>query len=106
MRLSTIIQIPLTRFRPADTTVSFRLEAPDVSVRLTLPRWNTYCLSPNPDRSSVGRVGLLTLDGSYRYHADVREYNVDQLKLDFAVRAAQDVCLLCISLIPDHRLRI
>lgn len=26
------------------------------------------------------------LDGSYRYHADVREYNVDQLKLDFAVR--------------------
>ena len=89
MRLSTVIQIPLTRFRPSDTTVSFRLEAPDVSVRLTLPRWNTYSLSPSPDRSNIGRIGLLTLDGSYRYHADVRDYNIDQLKLDFAVRRIQ-----------------
>ncbi|KZT72059.1 hypothetical protein DAEQUDRAFT_664662 [Daedalea quercina L-15889] len=86
MRLSSAVQIPLVRLRPADTTVSFRLEVPDVSVRLTLPRWNTYSLYTFPDRTNVGRIGFLTLDGSYRYHADVREYNVDQLKLDFAAR--------------------
>ncbi|KAH9839543.1 uncharacterized protein C8Q71DRAFT_517238 [Rhodofomes roseus] len=86
MRLSTIVQIPLVKFRPEATTVSFRLEAPDMSIRLTLPRWNTYSLYPTPDRTNVGRIGFLSLDGSYRYHADVREYNVDQLKLDFAAR--------------------
>ncbi|KAH9935463.1 uncharacterized protein B0H18DRAFT_1114206 [Fomitopsis serialis] len=86
MRLSSVVQIPLVWYRPETTTVSFRLEIPDASVRLTLPRWNTYSLYPSPDRTNVGRIGFLTLDGSYRYHADVREYNVDQLKLDFAAR--------------------
>lgn len=32
-------------------------------------------------------VGLLHLDGSYLYSSDVREENVDQLKLNFTVRA-------------------
>jgi hypothetical protein len=30
-------------------------------------------------------VGLLHLDGSYLYHSDVREENVDQLRLNIMV---------------------
>ncbi|KZT11041.1 uncharacterized protein LAESUDRAFT_741340 [Laetiporus sulphureus 93-53] len=84
--LVNAIRIPLSQYRPEATTVSFWIEVPDVAVALTLPRWNTNSIYPTPDRSDVGRVGVLTINGSYRYHAEVSDENIDQLKLDIRAR--------------------
>ncbi|OBZ68136.1 hypothetical protein A0H81_11866 [Grifola frondosa] len=77
-------QLPLTKYRPDATTVSFWIEAPDVAVSLTLPRWNTSGLYPTPDRSDLGHISMLHLDASYRYHAETRKNNIDHLKLEFS----------------------
>ncbi len=63
--------------------MSFWIEAPDVFVDLSLPRWNIASLYPTPDRSQVGRIGMFNMNGSYRYFAEVKKENLDQLKLEF-----------------------
>ncbi|OCH88869.1 hypothetical protein OBBRIDRAFT_779350 [Obba rivulosa] len=80
------VRLPFTKYRPEATTLAFWVEAPDVAVSLTLPRWNTYSLWPALDRTKLGRIGLLRLDASYRSFADVRGDNVDRLKLGINVR--------------------
>lgn len=91
-------KIPLTKFRPVSTAVAFFMDAPDIAVSLSLPRWNTHNLYPGPHRSDIGRVGKLCLDGSYRYYAEVHPEYVDQLVLDFTVSfsfiALRDACSL------------
>ncbi|KAL4251310.1 hypothetical protein ABKN59_005668 [Abortiporus biennis] len=76
--------IPLNKYRPASTEVSFWIDAPDISVSLTLPRWNTHSLYPTPHRSDIGRIGRLELDASYRYFAEVHSEHIDQLRLNFS----------------------
>ena len=73
-----------------ETKASFSIVAPDVAVTLTFPRWNTHGLVPSSVRqlTNFGQVGLFRLDGSYMYHAEVRDDCVDQLKLDIQVRAS------------------
>ncbi|PCH43678.1 hypothetical protein WOLCODRAFT_122406 [Wolfiporia cocos MD-104 SS10] len=80
------LRIPLTQYHPEASTISFGIDAPDISVNLTLPRWNTHSLYPSPDRSDISRIGFLALNASYRYHAEVHEDNIDQLQLHFAAR--------------------
>lgn len=84
--LRTDISIPFTKYRPASTNVSFRIEGPDVAVGLTLPKWNTRSLYSRPHwYSDVGHIGLLHVDVSYCYHGDVHVENVDQLRVDITV---------------------
>ena len=85
-RFSLGAHMPFVKYRPEASSVSFWLEVPDVYVDLSLPRWNTSSLYATPDRSQVGRIGMLNLHGSYRYYAEVKPDNVDQLKLDFAAK--------------------
>ncbi|CCM03589.1 uncharacterized protein FIBRA_05726 [Fibroporia radiculosa] len=84
--LSINARLPSLRYRPEATTVSFGIEAPNAVISLTLPRWNSYTLYPVPDRTEIGRIGLVSLDASYRYHAEVRHENMDHLRLDFKAR--------------------
>ncbi|KAI0633565.1 hypothetical protein C8Q77DRAFT_1157760 [Trametes polyzona] len=84
--LTSGIHMPFNKYRPQATEVSFWIEAPDVNVGLSLPRWNILSLSSTPDRSQVGRIGMLNLKGSYRYFAEVQPEYVDQLKLAFSAR--------------------
>ncbi|OSD07084.1 hypothetical protein PYCCODRAFT_793525 [Trametes coccinea BRFM310] len=84
--LTNGIHMPFNKYRPEATTVSFWIDAPDVNVSLSLPRWNITSLYATPDRSQVGRIGMLSLKGSYRYFAEVKPEHVDQLKLDFSGR--------------------
>ncbi|KAH9929533.1 uncharacterized protein BXZ73DRAFT_47994 [Epithele typhae] len=79
-------QMPFTKYRPDVTTVSFWLEVPDVYVDLSLPRWNIFSMFATPDRSQVGRIGMLNMNGSYRYFAETKPDNVDQLTLNFTGR--------------------
>ncbi|CDO69204.1 hypothetical protein BN946_scf185042.g106 [Trametes cinnabarina] len=86
--LTNGIHMPFNKYRPEATTISFWMDAPDVNVSLSLPRWNITSLYATPDRSQVGRIGMLSVKGSYRYFAEVRAEHIDQLKLDFS---GQDV---------------
>ncbi|RDX54978.1 hypothetical protein OH76DRAFT_1397305 [Lentinus brumalis] len=78
--------LPFIKYRPEATTVSFWVEAPDVYVDLTLPRWNIASLYPTPDRSQVGRISMFNINGSYRYYTEVQKEHIDQLKLEFGGR--------------------
>ncbi|KAI0665956.1 hypothetical protein C8Q78DRAFT_985325 [Trametes maxima] len=82
--LTNGIHMPFNKYRPDATAISFWIEAPDVYVNLSLPRWNISSLSTTPDRTQVGRIGMLNMKGSYRYFAEVSPDHVDQLKLDFS----------------------
>ena len=75
------------QFRPAWTSFPFSIRAPDVTLSLTLPKWSTHRLQTVEPITKLMTIGLLHLDGSYLYHSDVREENVDQLKLKFIVRS-------------------
>lgn len=81
--LKTDMEIDSSTFRPVSSVVPFSLTAPDVSVFLTLPRWNTHSMNPRPE---IGRVEELVVTGSYRYFSDVRPDNVDKLRLNINVR--------------------
>ncbi len=75
------------KFRPAWTSFPFSINAPDVALSLTLPKWSTHRLQTMEPITKLMTVGLLRLDGSYLYSSNVREENVDQLRLSFTVRA-------------------
>ncbi len=86
LSLRSNVRIPLTKYRPDSTMVSFWVDAPDLTVGLTLQRWNTHSLFPTPHRAEIGRVGKFYVDASYRYYAEVHLENVDRLRLSFTVR--------------------
>ncbi|KAK7053326.1 Macrophage colony-stimulating factor 1 receptor [Paramarasmius palmivorus] len=81
-RLKSHTKIPSNVFRPNSTIISFTVDIPDVSLNLSLPRWNTNALHAPAEGSSLAKVASLVIDGSYLYYADVREDNVEQLKLN------------------------
>ena len=82
--LKTSVEIDSTAFRPVSSVVPFSFVAPDLLVSLTLPRWNTHSMNLRPE---IGRIGELSVTGSYRYFSDVRPDNVDKLRLDIDVGA-------------------
>lgn len=87
--LKHITSISSNIFRPLFTEVPFTIVCPEVAVRVTLPRWNTHGLVPHTVKclTNVGQIGLLRVDGSYKYHTEVRKDCVDRLKLNIEVRA-------------------
>ncbi|KAJ7901907.1 hypothetical protein B0H14DRAFT_3080144 [Mycena olivaceomarginata] len=85
-RLQNITEIPSDTFRPESTIIPFSVEIPDVSLNLSLPRWNTWALHAPKDGHNLAKVRVLKLDGFFRYFSEVREDNVEQLKLTITVR--------------------
>ena len=75
------------KFRPEWTSLPFSIDAPNVTYSLTLPKWNTHCLQVMEPITKLMTIGLLHLDGSYLSFSDIREENVDQLRLKLAVRS-------------------
>ena len=73
------------KFRPTWTLFPFSISAPNITLSLTLPRWNTHHVQTVEPITKLMTIGRLHLDGSYLYHSDVREENVDQLRLKFTV---------------------
>ncbi|KAK0484381.1 hypothetical protein EDD18DRAFT_1361385 [Armillaria luteobubalina] len=83
--LRSVTTIPSDIFRPEATTLAFCVETSNLSLTLSLPRWHTHALHAPEDGNHIGALDL-QLDGSYRYFADVREDNIEQLKLVFSIR--------------------
>lgn len=73
------------KFRPTWTSFPFSISVPNITLSLTLPKWNTHHLQTVEPITKLMTVGLLHLDGSYLYHSDVREESIDQLRLKFTV---------------------
>jgi hypothetical protein len=61
------------------------MEAPDVTMSLSLPRWNANALHAPKNGNSLAKLGFLRLKGSYQYFAEVLDDYVEQLKLKFMV---------------------
>ncbi|KAL0956539.1 hypothetical protein HGRIS_002680 [Hohenbuehelia grisea] len=85
-RFKTEVEIPSNVFRPDTTIIPFSLEVPDVSLDLSLPRWHTSALHTSPERNNIGHAAFFRVDASYRYFAEVRENNIERLKLDFQAK--------------------
>ncbi|KAE9411411.1 hypothetical protein BT96DRAFT_961320 [Gymnopus androsaceus JB14] len=78
--------IPSNVYRPESTTIPFSIDIPDVSLRLSLPRWNTNALHAPKDGNTLAKVGSFRLNGSYMYFAEVHEDHIEQLELTMKVR--------------------
>ena len=83
--LRTIVLIPSNRFRPLDNVVSFQVDAPDIGIDLTLPKWNTHTFCPPEQLSKTARLSSLVVNASFRYHSEVHSELVDELTLDIKV---------------------
>ncbi|KAJ7647262.1 hypothetical protein FB45DRAFT_987066 [Roridomyces roridus] len=84
--LKNVVDIPSDTFRPVSTLITIALDIPDVSINLSLPRWNTWALHAPTDGHSIVKARVLHMDASYRYYAEVREDHVEQFKLSFVIR--------------------
>ena len=83
--LKTKVDILSNIYRPESTTIPFNVEAPDISLNLFLPRWNTNALHAPREGNNIARIRSLRAEGSYQYFSDIREEHIDQLSLTFTV---------------------
>lgn len=88
-RLKSVTEIPSDTFRPESTTVPFSFEMPDISLNLSLPRWNTWALHAPKDGNNLAKVRVLKVEGFYRYFSDIRDDHIDRLKLGITVRLSR-----------------
>jgi hypothetical protein len=84
-RFSHEAQIPADQFRAETTTIPFFIEVPELSINLSLPRWNTHALHAPMQGNTIATTRFLRLDASHRYFAEVCKENVDLLSLNFTV---------------------
>lgn len=77
--------MPSNVYRPESTTVPFAIDIPDVSLKLSLPRWNTNALHAPKEGNTLARLGPSHIDGSYLYFSEVHEEHIEQLALTIKV---------------------
>ena len=78
-------EIPLNVFSPEFTSIPFSVMGPNMVVDFLLPRWSTHALHAPKQGITLLHTESLNISGSYLYFAEVREGNMEQLKLDFEV---------------------
>lgn len=83
--LKTVTEIPLNVFTPEFTSILFSVVGPNMVVDFLLPRWSTHALHAPKQGITLLRTKSLNITGSYLYFAEVREENLEQLKLNFEV---------------------
>lgn len=95
VRFSFNTTIPSNVYRPESTTVPLSIDVPDVSLKLSLPRWNTNALHAPKKGNTLAKVGSFHMDGSYLYFADFHEEHVEQLVLTMKVSPFLQLNLPC-----------
>ena len=106
--LTTEVVIPGDTFRPERVSVPFSIQVPDLSVSLTLPKWNTHAIFATKCTTDIGHVAILNIDGSFAYYAETRfdpkaPELVDLLTLDIR---AQRVGFKCFGWAIRHFLNL
>ena len=80
-----VTEIPLNVFTPESTSIPFSVIGGNTVVDFSLPRWSTHALHAPKKGITLLHTESLNISGSYLYFAEVREENIEQLKLDFEV---------------------
>ncbi|KAH9485425.1 Protein CSF1 [Psilocybe cubensis] len=84
--LKNTMTIPSNKFRPESTSIPFYITTPHVSVKMSLPRWNTHARYAPQDGIDLLEADLLSISGSYLYFSSVMAEYVEQLKIQFDLR--------------------
>ncbi|KAG0707320.1 hypothetical protein DFH29DRAFT_995117 [Suillus ampliporus] len=80
-RLKTEVTLPSNKYRPEATSIPFSIDVPDVTVFLSLPRWNTQYLYNSGKEYRILHAATFRITSSYYYWGEVHAENIDQLKL-------------------------
>lgn len=86
-RLDTYIAVSATQYRPEFSIVPFTLEAQDLVVVIGVPRWDTHRAVNGEQAYEIGKIGELSVVGSYRYYAEPKPDHLESLTLHLEVRA-------------------
>ncbi|OJA20857.1 hypothetical protein AZE42_02968 [Rhizopogon vesiculosus] len=79
--LSTEVTFPSNKYQPEATSIPVVIDIPDVTVSLSLPRWNTQYLYNSGKEHRVLHAATFRITSSYHFWAEVQPENIDQLKL-------------------------
>lgn len=82
---STEVTIPSNKYQPEATSIPFVIDVPDVTVYISLPRWNTQYLYNLGKEHRVIHAATFRVASSYYFWAEVQPDNIDQLKLTVEV---------------------
>ncbi|KIK67374.1 hypothetical protein GYMLUDRAFT_156567 [Collybiopsis luxurians FD-317 M1] len=85
-RLRFTTTIPSNVYRPESVTLPLFIDFPNVTLRLSLPRWNTNALHTLKSGHTLARIESFCLEGTYVYFSEVHEDHIEQLTLTMKVR--------------------
>lgn len=83
--------IPSKVYLPEATTISFAVDVSELSVCMSLPKWNSHFIYNQGHEYHVLQAGKLRIDGTYHYWAEVHLDNIEQLKVAILVRHLSQV---------------
>ncbi|KAK8844716.1 hypothetical protein IAR55_006566 [Kwoniella newhampshirensis] len=75
-----IVDAPWSRDSNENSTVPFTIDVSDAKVELCVPKWDTH-RAFGADRFEAGRIGQLTVSGSYLYYSAPRPDHQETLNL-------------------------
>lgn len=79
-RLDAYVAVDSSRYRPEFSVVPFTIDAKNVVVSVSLPKWDTHRSFGKP-LWEVGKVGDIMVAGSYRYYSKPSPDHIEKLKL-------------------------
>ena len=83
--LSSLITFPSDKFRPEFNVVNASLEAPDLSIRLILPRWNTHAFYAAHRCTDIARIPVFKIVTTYIFYSTIQRNNLDELDVQIKV---------------------
>jgi hypothetical protein len=84
-RLDAYIAVSATQYRPEFSVIPFSVEAQDIRVDLGVPPWDTHRGVDGSQDVEIGKIGHLSLDGSYRFYAEPKPDHQETLALHVEV---------------------
>lgn len=84
--LRAVATIPSNVYLPEAMTIAFAVDAPELSVSMCLPKWNTQFLYGQGKDCHILQTGKFCIDGTYHYWAEVHPDNIEQLRVAISVR--------------------
>ena len=84
-RLDAYIAVSATQYRPEFSVVPFSVEAEDIRVELGIPLWDTHRGVDGSLDVEIGKIGDISVEGSYRFYAEPKPDHQETLTLHLEV---------------------
>lgn len=91
-RLDAYVAVSATQYRPEFSVVPFSVEAKDIRVDLGLPLWDTHRSVDGSLNVEIGKIGDISVEGSYRFYAEPKPDHQEALTLHL------EVSLTCLTI--------